>query len=136
MPPRHTADLVAPADIVLLGGEAALSAAVAGAVPDARRIAGPNRYATAVAIASQLWSPPAAGSILVSGDHPDGWAYALAGAGLSADTSSPILLVETARLPAETRTRICSTGTLPPLTVTGDDSVVGPAVRSALGEAC
>jgi putative cell wall-binding protein len=129
-------DEVDPDGVVLLGGEAALSAAVAEAVPGARRIQGPNRYATAGAIATDLWPQPTSGYLVTAGNHLEGWAYALAGAGLAADTNSPILLVETAQLPPETRGLSCRGGTPPPMTVIGGDPVVSPTVRDALGQPC
>lgn len=128
-------DEAAPTRRVLLGGEAALSPAVAGAAGPHERIQGSNRYATAVAIATVLWLEPAGGYLVTAGDHPDGWAYALAAAGLAADVTRPVLLVETARLPDETAASSCASGP-GALTVIGGDTVVSPDVRAALSEPC
>ena len=125
-----------PADRVLLGGEAALSAAVAGGVGAHRRVSGANRYATAAAIATALFGQPHAGYLVTAGDHADGWAYALAAAGLAADTNQPLTLVETGRLPTETRELTCAGGALAATTVIGDDTVVAPATRDALRQPC
>lgn len=125
----------APARRVLLGGEAALSPAVAGAAGPHERIQGSNRYATAAAIAAVLWVEPAGGYLVTAGDHPEGWAYALAAAGLAADVTQPVLLVETARLPDETAASTCAAGA-ETLTVIGGDTVVSPDVRAALSQPC
>ena len=125
-----------PADRVLLGGEAALSAAVADGVGAHRRVSGANRYATAAAIATALFGQPHAGYLVTAGDHADGWAYALAAAGLAADTNQPLALVETGRLPTETRELTCAGGALAATTVIGDDTVVAPATRDALRQPC
>lgn len=125
----------APARRVLLGGESALSSTVADATGPHERVQGSNRYGTAAAIATQLWPQPTAGHLLTSGDHPDGWAYALAAAGLAADGSRPVLLVETLRLPAETRALTCTAGATS-LSVIGGEEVVGSGVRDALAMPC
>lgn len=125
----------APARRVLLGGEPALSSAVADATGPHERVQGSNRYATAAAIATQLWPQPTAGYLLTSGDHRDGWAYALAAAGLAADGSRPVLLVETLRLPPETSTLTCAVDPAT-RTVIGGDDVVSSGVRDALAMPC
>lgn len=127
--------------VFLMGGEAALSAAVqaevAARVPEVIRVSGANRYATAVAIADQLWGDAASGTYLVtSGDATDGWAYGLAGAGLGAALDAPLLLVETNRLPAETDARLCATGTRADVQVLGGPDVVSDEVRAAMATPC
>lgn len=79
-----------------LGGASALSdAVVAGA--RAQRVSGPDRSATAVAIAERLWRRTAAaqgdGFVASPGWSSDGWAYALALAPWSAANRGPALLV-------------------------------------------
>jgi putative cell wall-binding protein len=73
-----------PKDLVLLGGDAALSPdvhAAAAKLATVRRVSGQARDLTAVAIASQLWpSQQPSGVVLVNGYAETGWAYALAAA--------------------------------------------------------
>ena len=92
-----------PASIVLLGGTAALSAAVemaAGAHGSVRRVAGTSRAGTAVAIAEQLWAPLSpTGVTLVNGTASNGWAYAIAGAVNAAKEGAAELFVEQASVP-------------------------------------
>ena len=91
----------------VLGGTAALSDAVAAAVPDAERIAGPNRMGTAAAIATTLWSrelgEDTPGVVLVNLERPDAWAAALAAAPLAAQRGAPQVGVG-ATYPEETAT--------------------------------
>ena len=85
-----------PSQVVLLGGEAALSAEVAASVPGAVRVAGAERTATAARIAAELWGLPEgtpARFVVVPAEHPSGWAFGLAAAGLSADAAAPLLLL-------------------------------------------
>jgi hypothetical protein len=81
----------------LLGGEAALSPAVAAAVPNPVRVAGAERTETAARISTDLWgvdrSTPDRWFVIINGQHPQGWAFGLAGAGLSSDALAPVLLV-------------------------------------------
>ena len=121
---------------VLLGGEAALSAAVEAAVTEPRRIAGPNRFATAVEVATELYRFTRHRYRVVAADHPDGWGYALAGVPLEVEDRAPIALVGTDVLPAETDALTCRGGTRGPVEVYGDETVVSQAVRDALVEPC
>jgi subtilisin-like proprotein convertase family protein len=77
----------------LLGGEAALSPAVADALGGADRRAGAERAGTAVAIATGLWATDGSAYTITSGVAEDGWAFGLAAAGLAADRDAPLLLV-------------------------------------------
>jgi putative cell wall-binding protein len=81
----------APGRTVLLGGQAALAPEVEAAAPNAARIAGADRTATAVGIADTLWGARGR-RIVVNGYAEDGWAYGLAAAGLAADADAPLLL--------------------------------------------
>ena len=118
---------------VLLGGTAALSDVVADASPEPRRVAGPNRYATAVAIAEDLWEAPSGGFLLSSGDHAEGWGYALVGAGLAADSDRPVLLTRTDDLPDETGAALaCTADARPPITYLGGHNIISQQVRDTL----
>ncbi|MGI9016987.1 MAG: S8 family serine peptidase [Euzebya sp.] len=121
---------------VLLGGEAALTSAVAGALPGAERVAGPDRAATAAAVAGQLWGQPAplAAAVVINGWHDRGWAFGLAAAGLAADVGAPLLLVGGTVPPATAALLGCATAGGPGtrITVLGDEDVVSLAVQQAL----
>ena len=85
-----------PAATVLLGGTAALSQAVFDAVPNPLRVSGADRTATAAAIATELWAVPSTGPrafTVINGEHPAGWAFGLAAAGLASDVEAPLLMV-------------------------------------------
>jgi putative cell wall-binding protein len=132
-----------PASTVLLGGPAALSMAVEQASPNASRVSGADRTATAAAIATQLWGVSASGPrrfLVGNGAADDGWAFGFASAGLAADSDAPVLLV-TSKLtePTTALARTCGEPEVD-LLVVGDGTVVPPAMRQQLdvadGHAC
>lgn len=103
-----------PDEVVLLGGPAALSRRVAEDVSRAapstrvRRVQGPDRFATAAAIADRLADHGGrTGRVLLAlGDHPDpsrSWADAVTVSGLAAAHAHPVLLTAPGRLPEVTR---------------------------------
>lgn len=131
-----------PTRIILLGGEAALSEAVADAIPGAERLSGPERTATAAAIAgSDLW--PAGDDrqfVILDGGREDGWAYGLSGAGLAADAGAPPLMV-VGGVTAPTRREVSTCGPAEvDLVVVGGDTVVPQSIVDTLttfdGQAC
>jgi putative cell wall-binding protein len=98
-----------PARIVLLGGTAAVSAAVADAVAaftrpaGVDRISGPTRFETAAEIARQGFTAPVGIAFVVTGhDFPD----ALSGAAAAARLGGPVLLSGTNTLPDAARTAL------------------------------
>ena len=121
-------------DVVALGGAAALSDEVVDSA-DATRVAGVNRYATAVTLADQIWPAPA-GFLIANGTADDAWAFTLAGAGLAADLDQPTLLVDVDRLPEETGERVCAADELPELTVIGPHRLIDQTVRDLLARPC
>lgn len=62
----------------VLGGTGVISDATANAAPGHRRIAGPNRMATAVAVAATLWPESLTGPVddvvVTNIERDDGWA--------------------------------------------------------------
>jgi putative cell wall-binding protein/outer membrane protein assembly factor BamB len=96
-----------PASVTLLGGTAALGSAVAQQVaalgPTVVRWQGSDRYATAAAI-SQATYPSGTTNVYLAtgGAFPD----ALAGAALAGHAGGPLLLTDSATLPAVTKTEI------------------------------
>ncbi|MEE8600008.1 beta-propeller domain-containing protein [Euzebya tangerina] len=133
--------------IAMLGGEEALTEGVEDAL-EARtdaiitRLAGPERTATAAAIAdSDLWPRGEERRyVVLDGARDDGWAYGLSAAGIAADTGSPPLLV-TSIITPETR-RLVSTCGSPDvdLLLAGDTSVISADIEGQLtnfdGQAC
>lgn len=92
--------------VTALGGTAVISDAVVAALPNPRRVAGPNRMATAVAIAEELWAGRAAPdtAVLLNAEVDDVWILALAGAPLSAALDAPQLGLRQDGYPTETET--------------------------------
>lgn len=89
-----------PATIVILGGEAVVSPGVAaqlGAYGSVVRLAGSNRYATAVEI-SKYGFPAGADQVVIA--TGTGFADALAGGPLAAKLGGPVLLTDPKGLPA------------------------------------
>ncbi|MBW3658324.1 MAG: S8 family serine peptidase [Actinobacteria bacterium] len=105
-----TARSLGARDLVVLGGEAAISGRVFGQlreVAPTRRVAGDNRFSTATAVARTLWRrtsyAPEHRYVVVNGDRPGGWAQGLASAPYAADRDAPLLLINdglTTREPA------------------------------------
>lgn len=120
-----------PGRITVLGSDPVVTDAVvaelagltAGTV---RRLAGPNRFATAAAIAADTFPGGAPVVYLATGGNfPD----ALAGAPAAGSEGGPLLLVNTECAPAET---IAAIGSLGPsrVVVLGGESVVSPAAAA------
>ena len=128
------ADL-APARTVVLGGRAVVSDVAAGGAPNPVRVAGPNRMATAVAIAQELWEPRLGAVdavVLTNLEADDAWTLALAAAPLSASLEAPQLGVAATRYPAETAAHLRDLD--PPavdLRVLGGADAVAAAVADA-----
>ena len=90
-------EALSPSEIVVLGGEGAVSAAVYDEVGADRRLAGGNRYETAVKV-SEEFEADIEGTYVASGEQfPD----ALAGSALSGYLGQPITLSRTDDVPDE-----------------------------------
>ncbi|MEE8600593.1 FG-GAP-like repeat-containing protein [Euzebya tangerina] len=120
-------------DVRIIGGPQAVSNAVettlAGLVRAVTRVAGSNRYATAVEIA-QAW-PESSGNVVAPGGSEDGWAFTLAVAALSSTYDMPILLTELDRVPSETCEALALRRSLQTPTAR-----TAEAVRAAVVEGC
>lgn len=83
-------------ETVVLGGPAAISDEVVGALRGATRVAGDDRAATAVAVATQLWGRTAGTDgdrVVVAGAfRGDAWTLALAASPLAARNDAPVLV--------------------------------------------
>lgn len=130
-----------PTRTVLFGGSAALSEAVEVAAPNPVRVSGPERTATAVAVATTLWQrSPERRHVLIHGGREDGWAFGLAAAGLAADADAPLLLVgDDVPGPTEDLLRRCGNPDSD-LLLLGGSGVISDQVRAELdridGQAC
>lgn len=123
---------------IILGGTAAVSSAVTTAVADAmdvevtsvERIAGPDRYATATAIAERLGTTPGAGVTVVSGEaFPD----AVSASSFSAIRGMPILLTRSDSLPAPTSAFLDAHSTeVTSAVLVGGPAAVADTVRDTL----
>lgn len=120
-------------DVVLLGGEDALAAAVvddlesAGLTVD--RIGGDNRFGTAAMIANRLGVGQEV--LIAEGERADpdlGWQGALGASALGATHGVPLLLVNAERLPPETEALLTQDTTV---TLVGNDADVTPPVAEA-----
>lgn len=101
-------------ETVVLGGTAVISDAVLSELPGARRVSGPDRAATASAVARQLWGRGAAAGgqriVVADGYGAQAWALALAASPLGARQSAPLLLSNSAGLPPSTRDYLAALG--------------------------
>ncbi|HUQ40072.1 MAG TPA: cell wall-binding repeat-containing protein [Acidimicrobiales bacterium] len=118
--------------VQLLGGNLALAPAVQTAFTDAglltERLAGPDRYATAAAVAARVKPDPTT-VVLVSGlSYPD----ALVAAAPAGRLDAPVLLVSGDTVPAPT-TAFLETARPERRIVLGGTSAVGAAAASAAG---
>ena len=120
---------LAPRRIVVLGGPAAVSAAVETALrahsPQVTRIAGPDRYATAAAVARTYPGTPN-GMFLATGQ---GFADALTGGPAAAAAGAPVLLVPPTCIPEPVRDELFRTD-YPPVTLLGGTSVLTSSVAA------
>ncbi|MGI9017166.1 MAG: cell wall-binding repeat-containing protein [Euzebya sp.] len=122
----------------VIGGDTVISDATAQDAPNPVRVAGPNRMATAAAIAEQMWPEvPASGEdfIFVNLEHPQGWTLALGAAPLAALLSAPELGVRSGSLPSESETYLQAQGftDLPAAVLLGDLSFISSQVEDEVG---
>ena len=110
----------------ILGGPAAVAA------PTAHAIAGADRYATAVAVATTFFTAPTTLGISTGTNFPD----ALAAGALLAHAGAPLLLTDSGSLPTPTLqylTSVASSATS--AHIFGGISAVSDSVRTAVGTA-
>jgi len=121
-------------EVVLLGGEAALSGAVKAQLEGlgltTRRVAGGERYATSSAIAREVLERGGADEVYVAAGRS--FADALAVGSLAASTGRPIVLTEAERFPPESAETIAGLRTA---TVIGGPGAVSPAVEDDIDRA-
>ncbi len=122
-------------EAVLLGGTAALGEAVVADLEalhlTVRRVAGPDRFATAVAVAEEIGGT---GDVLVAqgidADPDRGWPDALAAGAFGSIEAIPVLLTGTDVLPEVTAEAIADRDVI----VVGGTAAVSATVESALEE--
>ncbi len=108
LPPATRAELarLAPSRIMLLGGPASVTPAVAdalAAIAPVERLSGKDRYATALAVSARIFGTDRPGTMIATGaNYPD----ALAGGAAAERTRGPILLARATTLPSGTTTEL------------------------------
>ena len=127
-------------ELILLGDESALAPGVedvgldgsgGDGIESVRRLSGPNRYATAAAVAAELSSTTGYVVQGAAADPQRGWPDAVATSGLAATEGAPVFLVEQDRLPAETAQAITD-NELTDLTIVGGEAAVSVEVEQQL----
>ena len=121
-----------PAEIVIVGGEAAVSRAVesslAAYAPTVTRVGGPDRYTVSAALADRFTSPADEAWIARGTDYPD----ALAAAPAAALHGGPVLLTKSGSLPSATVTALERDVRAAVVRIAGGTVSVSSAVRSEL----
>ncbi|AXV05029.1 hypothetical protein DVS28_a0322 [Euzebya pacifica] len=124
----------APFEVVVLGGPATVSEAVADQLDDDRhdvvRLADEDRYGTAAAISASRFGPGITTAFVATGED---FADALAGGPWAARSGGPILLTRHGDLPEPTRAEILR---LSPdrVVILGGPSAVSPVVEAELAD--
>ncbi|GAB7192230.1 hypothetical protein NUM3379_29390 [Kineococcus sp. NUM-3379] len=121
-----------PQQVVIAGGTSAVgerAAAELARVAPVRRIAGPNRYATAGALAQAVKPSPVVAFVAAGTDFPD----ALSAGAAAAASGALLVLTGRDRLPAETLDALVATQPAV-IVVVGGETVVSPAVEAQLQE--
>ena len=120
---------LAPSSITILGGTGAVSASVAAQLSThssaVTRISGPDRYATAAAIAASAF-PGATGVFITTGA---GFADALTGGPVAGVAGQPLLLATASCLPGPTAT-VLAADSLNTVTLLGGSGALGDGVAS------
>lgn len=120
-----------PTEIVVVGGEGAISSAVEsalGAIAPVQRVGGVDRYATAAAVSAMAFPAGAPVVYVASGT---GFADALAGGAAAAAAGGPVLLVRPGSVPPATASEL---NRLSPasIVILGGTAAVGAAVEAEL----
>ena len=140
VPARTMAEIrrVGATDAVVLGGESAVSSAVAEELAaeglTVQRLSGPTRIETAIDVARQR--PSATTAILaraggVEGNPSSGFADTLAAGGWAAAEGWPVLLTQTDQLTTSTREYLASSA-ITTVNIVGGTAAIGQAVEDAL----
>ena len=123
------------AEVVVLGGQAAVQDATVASLPGVRRVAGSDRTATAAAIANELWAAGGwaqGGVVLVNVRAETGWQTALAASVISAVTNSPQLGVENPPAAPTQATLAAATAIGGPVEVYGSPDLVSAEQLAAV----
>ncbi len=123
--------------VVVIGGPSAVSAGVVSALQrlglSVTRVAGADRYATAALLAARVGTERR--EILVASGADDQLGYALVAGGVAAGLGIPVLLTESASVPAATADALRRLGAATAtVTVVGPTSSVSTSVQTGLGE--
>ena len=95
-------------EVIIVGGTAAIGPSVEASLVElgvtVRRLAGPNRYATATAVAAErghVTADSADGVVMVDSGGEYGWVAGLVSAGRSARLDAPVVLATDTEVPAD-----------------------------------
>lgn len=134
---RAALEEIAPANIVVLGGDSVISEAVADEIEavagdaSVQRIEGDNRYDTAANMATDLWG--SADTVFVaSGEDEEAWSDALTGGALAGTVDAPVLLTKSNSVPETTANALESLGA-EQVIVLGGPETIDEATYEALG---
>lgn len=130
-PTAEEIDRLGADEVVVFGGDEAVEASVLAELDPAltvRRVEGPNRFATAGAVAADLAASagPTTTAFLVEGANADparGWPDAVPAGPYAAAQGQPILLGTQGSLPGETADALVAGGTTETVVVGGPDAV-------------
>ncbi len=143
---RALLDRLAPSQVTILGGTAAVSSSVETELRSrglaVRRVAGDNRFETAVAIEAELFSSGQAlgsiprpltgprGVVVLNAIHRDGWAFGLTAALVAATQGMPLVSITTTVVPDAVVPSLRGCDGVPAVEawVLGDTSVLPAAV--------
>lgn len=134
--PTETADelrRLRPARIVVLGGTSVISASVAGALAsyatsgEVDRMAGDNRYATAVGVSRETFANSEVVFVATGSNFPD----ALGGGPVAGSVPGPLLLVPGTSIPSSVATELLRLGP-DRVVILGGTSVVSSGVEAQL----
>ncbi len=130
---RHELNRLGVDEVVLLGGESALSPQVAGDVRDqgwdVERLAGADRFATAAAIAEAMGGERVLVARGAAADPSQAWPDALSAGALGSVDARPVLLATRDRLPGSTAAAVEGAETA---TLVGGTAALSPQVEQAV----
>lgn len=101
-------------------------------IPDIVRIAGDNRYLTAIEVSKEVYAKgDTSDNVIIASGEEDHWADALAGSALAGKLEAPILLAKKDMIHAETLAEIARLKAKT-VYILGGEEAIGPAVATTL----
>ncbi|MBT2686007.1 cell wall-binding repeat-containing protein [Bacillus sp. ISL-37] len=127
IPTETLSSLSSIQETIVVGGEGVISKSVFSKLPNAKRISGPNRFATALKISQQLGQPNKIFYIA----NGRGFADALAGSVVAAKEQAQLLLVEKTKIDPEV-SQLLKDQPSSDLVILGGEGVVAKSVAEQL----